>query len=415
MRPTNEIFQDVMLLMTKKRQRYLLVVFSLMVLVGALTFVSGIFGPHPQRAWQTYLINFVFWTGLSFGTVLFSAILTITNARWGRPLKRLAEAFGAFLPVSFLLFWVIFTGRDEIFHWIHEPIPEKAAWLNVPFLFARDGIGLFALTALATAIVYFSVKRDLSAIAGNTDDLQLDEDKRDRYERILVVLSPIYGILYALILSLIAFDLIMSLSPHWYSTLFGAYYFIGSLYTGLAALMILAGISVKVLHLGHYIHPRQFHDLAKLMLGFCLVTGDFFFTQFLVIWYGNLPEETRYVILRTRNATWEPLAWSVLIVCFAVPFVVLLNRKVKMKPLPMIVLSVVILGGMWLERFLLVAPSIWEGKHIPFGMTEILITTGFLGAVALCILTFVRRFPILPVADPLFQEYLATSKDRNHW
>lgn len=414
MRPMNDILQHAAPSISKQKKRYLLIVFWLMVLAGACAFIAGISGPDPQRAWQSYLVNFVFWTGLSFGTVLFSAVLTITNARWGRPLKRLAEAPGAFLPISFLLFWVIFLGRGELFHWIHEPIPEKAAWLNVPFFFARDGLGLLLLIALSMAILYYSVQRDLRAYTANFEHFELDGNKRDRYERILVILSPLYGILYALILSLIAFDLIMSLSPHWYSTLFGASYFIGSFYAGLAALMILAAIAVKGLRLGRYIHPRQFHDLAKLILGFCLMTGDFFFTQFLVIWYGNLPEETRYVILRTR-ATWEPLAWTVLIVCFALPFIVLLNREIKMKPVPMIALSVVILVGMWLANFLLVAPSVWHGQGIPFGVSEILITTGFFGAVALCVLTFVQRFPVLPVADPLFQEYLASTKDASHW
>lgn len=396
-------------------RRGLIIVFSAMIVVGAATFVTGIFGTEPERAWQTYLVNFVFWTGLSFGTVLFSAILTITNARWGRPLKRLAEAIGAFLPVSLVMFLVIFWGREEIFHWIHEPIPKKAAWLNIPFLFARDGIGLLVLTAVSLTIIYYSVKRDTDAITARARGDQEDADNSDKCEKVLKILSPLYGVLYALILTLIAFDLIMSLSPHWYSSLFGAAYFIGSLYSGLAALMILAALALIKLDLGQYIHPRQFHDLGKLTLGFCLMTGDFFFTQFLVIWYGNLPEETKFVILRTKSVTWEPFAWAVLIVSFAVPFIVLLNRKVKMKPPAMIALSIIILAGMWMERYLLVVPSLWKGENIPFGVPEILITAGFFGTIALCVLFFLLKFPILPVADPLFREYLATARDRHRW
>lgn len=411
----NELVRKSMVVSSPNSGRTLIILFSGMIVVGAATFVTGIFGAEPERAWQTYLVNFVFWTGLSFGTVLFSAILTITNARWGRPLKRLAEAPGAFLPVSLAMFLVIFLGREKIFHWIHEPIPEKAAWLNIPFLFARDGLGLLTLTAVSLAIIYYSVKRDTDAIAAGVEADLENAKKSDKYERALRFLSPLYGILYAIILSLIAFDLIMSLSPHWYSSLFGAAYFIGSLYTGLAALMILAGLALIKLDLGRYIHPRQLHDLAKLTLGFCLMTGDFFFTQFFVIWYGNLPEETRFVILRTRSFTWEPFAWAVLIVSFAIPFVVLLNRKVKMKPAAMMTLSIIILAGMWMERYLLVVPSLWKGEHIPFGISEILITAGFFGTVALCILMFLQKFPVLPVADPLFREYLSTARDRNCW
>ena len=98
--------------------------------------MTGISGPLAQRAWQVYLVNFLFWSGLAFGTVLFSAMLTMTNARWGRPLKRLAEAPGAFLPVAFLLFWVLFFGREKLFPWIHEPLGHKQFWLSSGFLFA---------------------------------------------------------------------------------------------------------------------------------------------------------------------------------------------------------------------------------------------------------------------------------------
>jgi hypothetical protein len=208
------------------------------------------------------------------------------------------------------------------------------------------------------------------------------------------------------VLSLIGFDLVMSLDPHWYSTLFGAYYFVGSFYTALAALIILALVVRKNLGLEAVIQDQQFHDLGKLLLAFCLVTGDFFYSQFLVIWYGNLPEETRYVILRVNQAPWSGLAWGVLITCFALPFVVLLSRKIKMKPVAMLVLSSIILVGMWFERFLLVVPSLWKEGEIPFGFLEIFITAGFLGMMVLSVLWFLRVFPALPVADPLFNEYL---------
>jgi Ni/Fe-hydrogenase subunit HybB-like protein len=197
--------------------------------------------------------------------------------------------------------------------------------------------------------------------------------------------------------------LIMSLSPHWHSTLFGAYYFVGSFYTGLAALAVLSFISIKTMGLGRVIESKHFHDLGNLLLAFCLVTGDFFYSQFLVIWFGDLPNETRYVLLRVRESPWDFLAWTVLFVCFAIPFVMLLSRNFKKKPAFMMTLAVIILTGMWLERFLLVVPSLWKEGYIPLGLMELLITTGFLGVVALCVLLFLRRFPILPVSDPLFR------------
>jgi len=204
--------------------------------------------------------------------------------------------------------------------------------------------------------------------------------------------------------SLVGYDLVMSLDPHWHSTLFGAYFFVGSFYAGLAALMVMTVLAVKKMGMGAFIKERQFHDLGKLIFGFGLLTGDFFYAQFLVIWYGNLPEETQYVILRVREAPWGVLAWTVLVAAFAVPFFVLLNRKIKMRPIPMIVLSVVILAGMWLERLLLVAPALWKGRTLPLGVMEVMITLGFLGLVSLCTLWFLKKFPVLPISDPLFRE-----------
>ncbi|MEW6667777.1 MAG: hypothetical protein AB1512_21420 [Thermodesulfobacteriota bacterium] len=385
--------------------------FSLMILAGAATFLVGISGAHSLRAWQAYLTNYVFWTGLACGTFLFSPLLTMTGARWGRPLKRIAEAPGAFLPAAFILFWVLYLGKEEIFPWIREPVPEKAVWLNAGFMFAREGIGILALAAVGMAILIHSVKGDLKMPLGPGDSGEAQRPQgHDVHFRAQGILSPIYGVLYGFILTLFAFDLIMSLDPHWYSTLFGAYFFTGSFYSGLAALVILAVIAVRRMGIGDIVSPKQFHDLGKLLLGFCLLTGDFFYAQFLVIWYGNIPEETRYVVLRVNQPPWEPLAWLVLVTAFGIPFAVLLSRRVKMKPIPMLVLSTLILLAMWLERFLLVAPSLWKGRAIPLGWMDLVITAGFFGLVALCTLGFLRRFPVLPVSDPLFQELLRTRR-----
>jgi Ni/Fe-hydrogenase subunit HybB-like protein len=408
----NEVFDRMINAGPRGGQRRLFVLFSLMVLAGAAAFIEGIWGEQAKRAWQAYLVNYLFWSGLCFGTLLFSPVLVMTSARWGRSLKRLAEAPGAFLPAAFALFWVLYFGRNEIFPWIHEPVPEKAAWLNAGFLFARDGVGILALTVVGLGIMYHSIQADRKFMAAKQGIGAPEMAETDaKHVHAQSVLSPLYGVLYAFILSLVAFDLVMSLDPHWYSTLFGAYFFTGSFYAGLAVIMLLAVLSLKTMNMQEFIRNSQLHDLGKLLLGFCLVTGDFFFAQLLVIWYGNLPEETSYIILRVRQAPWQTLSWVVLIAAFAIPFVVLLNRRIKMKPLPMVLLSIMILTAMWLERFLLVAPSLWKGPHLPLGWRELLITLGFFGLTSLCILGFLRIFPVLPVSDPLFHESLQKAED----
>jgi hypothetical protein len=387
--------------------------FAFLAVIGAAAFLYGISGDLAIRAWQAYLANYVFWAGLSFGAVLFSAILNMAYAEWGRPVKRLAEALGAYLPVSYLLFWVLYFGRGTLFHWIREPVPEKQAWLNVPFLFARNGVALLLLTGLSLALIYYSLRGDRQWLAEKDPSRGLSElgswEKSWRSQKIL---SPIIGFAYAFILTLMAFDLIMSLDPHWRSTLFGAYYFMGSFYTALAAIYLVSMLFLNSPGLREYIQARQKHDLGKLTLAFSVFTGYLFYAQFNTIWYGNLPEETRYVILRVKLSPWEPLAWVALFMILIVPFFVLLNRKIKLKRGPMIALTVLILTGMWLERFILVAPSIWHEGWIPIGPLEILITAGFFGLTALCFVLFLRRVPPIPISDPIFRKTLESGEDQ---
>ncbi len=388
----------------EKDRRAWMGAFALLLLLGAAVFWRGISGEDAHRTWQAFLINFLFWTGLSFGAVMFAAILNMTNAQWARPFKRVAEAPAMFLPFSLGCFALLYLGRETFFHWIHEPIPGKEWWLEVNALFARDGAALLLLTLVSLTLVYCSVKSDLEV--NRNSQPGSDSLKASRYWKTQVFLSPVYGILYAVALTLLAVDLIMALDAHWVSTLFGAYYFMGSFYSALAFLFFVLILVMRREPFKTHIHGKHMHDLGKLLLGFCLVTGDFFYSQFLVIWYGNLPEETRYIILRIRQTPWEMVAWTVLSVCFVIPFLTLLNRRVKMKPLPMLLLTGAILVGMWLERLLLVAPSLWKGKALPLGFPEIAITLGFAGLMALCTMFYLRTFPPLPVSDPLFQKYL---------
>jgi hypothetical protein len=395
--------------------RILLVSFAILAILGAVDFIVAVSGKESLRAWQAYLVNFIFWTGMAFGAVLFAAVLNITGARWGRPLKRLAEGFAAFLPVSFVLFWVLYPGRAQIFYWVTIPDPHKAPWLNTPFLFIRDGASHLGMTALALGLVFYSVKGDL-LWAERREAREITGEQGMRWAltwRRQQILSPAFAIAAGFLLSLMGFDLVMSLDPHWYSTLLGGYFFVGCFYSGLAALYFISMLLRKVEPLREHLQPRQFHDLGKLVMAFCLLTGYLFYAQFLTIWYGNLPQETRYMILRVKLTPWEPLAWGVLFTILIGPFFILLSRHAKIRQIPVIVVSMVIMTGMWLERFILVAPSlVTQGSTIPIGFTEAFITAGFLGIVGLCITIFLQRVPLVPVSDPLFRQMQEKGKQR---
>lgn len=385
------------------KNRSVLAIFSLFVLIGLGGFLFQLAGKHPERAWQAYLINFLLWSAMAQGGLLFSMVTHITKARWSRPLQNIAESFAAFFPISFGLFLVLFLGKDHIFPWLHEDLHGKEVWLNLPFLFWRDFIGLLILYGLGLAYLYNALKLKMNPVEphGKMDGFLHHLWSRSAYDpercrQRMSIISVLYIIAYALVLSLIAFDLIMSMDPHWISTLFGAYSFVKAFYVGLGSLIILAAALRLSQGKESGLTRSHFHDLGKLFFAFCLAWADFFYCQFIVIWYANISEETSYIIKRTMMSPWNSLAWIVFIVSFLIPFFILLNRNIKTKPKFMIVLCSVVLVGIWLEHLLLLGPAL--SPHVsalPLSPADGLITLGFLGLMALSLILFMRLFPAL--------------------
>ncbi len=379
-------------------------VFWIMLLVGVWTFYGGTSGPDPLRVWQIFLVNFLFWSGLAQGGVVFAAVYDVVQAEWGASVRRLAQAMGAFLPVSFLLFFVLFQGAETIFPWIRHPVPEKSAWLNISFLFSRDAVGIFILYVTTFSYLYYALRPDMGAAHERNkapDSLfqklltlswrgLVSEQRRSR--RFLLILTPFYLLVYTYIFSLLGFDLVMSLEPHFYSSLFGAYFFMSSFYGGIAATAVAAVCFSRRLAWSCPVARPQFQDLGKMLIAFCMVTGDFLWSQYAVIWYGNLPEETVYVIKRTV-APWDNVAFAVLFAAFLIPFVLLLFRRMKETPWALASVAMLIIAGLWFERYLFVIPALWPGEGLPLSWPELFITLGFFAAFLLSYVGFLARLP----------------------
>jgi hypothetical protein len=203
-------------------------------------------------------------------------------------------------------------------------------------------------------------------------------------------------IVYTLVYSLVAFDFIMSLEPHWYSTLFGVYYFTTNLYMGLAGITVFVIVLSYVFDLEGYIGESHFHDLGKLIFAFCLIALDFFWSQYLVIWFGNIPEETSFLTVRINEPTWLPYTMAVLVSCFVLPFLVLLGRGMKTSRGLLLPVAALVVGSVWLERFVLVVPSLWHGESVPLGWPELAISLSFLCGFVWVYLAFFERFLVLP-------------------
>ncbi len=379
-------------------------VFLALVALGVVTFLVQLFTRHPERAWQAYLINFLVWSAIAQGGLLFSTIMHTTKAKWSGPLSNLAEAFTAFFPFSIILFVLLFLGREHVFPWLHHDLHGKEVWLNLRFLFIRDLAGLVVLYTLGLAYTYQALWLKLSTDPGDGGRLHAFLVRRWKRrpgnsqlaERRKTVFGILYMLAFALVLSLIGFDLVMAADYHWYSTLFGAYSFAKAIYMGLGGLIILAAVLQIQPDNGFDIPSSNFHDIGKLFFAFCLVWADFFYAQLVVIWYGNISEETAYIIERVMTAPWNTLAWLVFIVCFIVPFMVLLNRKVKTLPRFMMIFCGVIIAGMWLEHLLLLGPALnHHATSIPFGVTDVLITIGFFGLMAYAVSGYLKQFPEL--------------------
>jgi len=383
--------------------RTVVVIPLLLAVIGLAAFMVQLSGTHPDRAWQAYLINFLLWSAVAQGGLLFSTVTRICKARWSKPLQDIAESFVAFFPFSLALFLLLFLGRESLFPWLHHELHGKESWLNIPFLFSRDLIGLLILYGLGLAYVYYALRLRLGTTPekGGLRALFLrnwtgSEPEQRTCDRRMNVLAVLYILAYTLVLTLIAFDLMMSMEPHWFSTLFGPYYFVKAFYLGLGALITLAAIISLVRGEDSGLTPSHFHDLGKLFFAFCLLWADFFYAQLLVIWYGNISEETTFVITRTVFLPWKYLAWTVFIVSFVIPFLVLLNRPIKSKPIPMIILCIVVFIGIWLEHLLLLGPALSpQATSLPLGLADVLITLGFLGLLIFAVTFFLRIFPVL--------------------
>jgi hypothetical protein len=363
----------------------LIAILVVLTVIGVAGFIAGVMTETEPHAWEAFLVNFLFFFSVAQGGMVISASLYLTQARWGGPgAYRLAETFYFFIPVAFVLFWVLFFGRAELWPWITKPIARNPTWLNTPFFFAREGLAILAMTLLDLWFLRVSRRADVRTWALSNDNIEMPPAAIRR-------LAPALALTYAAVMSLMAFDLIMSLAPQWKSTLFGAFFFSGAFWSGIVAMTLIAVVLRGWLGPGNlFTRDSIMHDLGKFTFAFSVFWAYTLFAQYIVIWYGDIPGETFYLVVRgaviggyTGYTPWMIPTWTVPILVWVIPFTVLMG--VKPKKTPAILGSVAFLGliGMWLERYVLVVPSI-APHHVPFDWIELAVTLGFLGIFGLC-------------------------------
>ena len=382
---------------------------GVLALAGLVLFVPALMGENAERAWHLFLVNWLFFTSLANGSMAITAVHKITNAKWSGVILRFAEANVAFLPISFIGFLLIMgPGYHHIFPDFHDLPHSKALWLSRGWMFSRLFIGLGVLNTLAILLIRADLVADLHAVASRASDAVRGRfaaaasragydgsvESTIRQERRIHRLAPAYVVVYALVMTMIAFDFIMALQPHWFSNLLGGFFFAGAFLSAHMLLALMTMYGGKVTGLGDLISPKQRHDLGKLCFGFTVFWAYLMWAQFLVIWYGNLPEETGFVFARLWGP-WLPVGRAVFIGMFVAPFIGLLGvRPKKFRP-TMALFACISLTALWLERYLLVMPSVTEAPGPIYGLPELGPTLLLAGCFLLAYWFFSQRFPMV--------------------
>lgn len=382
--------------------------------IGAVVFLFGAF-TGADRVWQALHVNWLFFTSVSSAAVMIVAVQRITTARWSRSIVRLLEGFVAFIPIALvLLLLILFVGKERIFPWaITTPsIAEKAVYLDVPFLLVREVIMFVILTVLSVWYIYTSVRLDVGIVpeAGSSwaaglrarmrrgfrDERREIHSTHSLQGKLAVWLALAFGMFWCVI----AWDLSMSLDLYFHSVLYGWWFFMGAWLVAIAAWTLLVMAWRKHLNRTDMITETHFHDLGKLCFAFAAFWGYLTFSQFLIIWYGNLGEETHWMRLRLIEPWW-PITIGVCVLMFVLPFFGLLSRAAKVYLPSMAFFALCLIVGLWMHRYAEVYPSIYgdlsDGGKLPLGLWELGVTLGVLGVWGLSYIGFMDAFPRMRV------------------
>lgn len=384
---------------------------ALFAMIGVVLFLLALSGGEGDRAWQAFHVNWLYFTGITAGSLALNAVYKVANAKWAGVIVRFSQATVFFAVVSLLGCVLILTlGYQAIYGPMHEQLhgmsPGKQLWLSHGFMAARLLLGLLALFTVGWLLVRHDLLADMVAVKDGLQDA-----RRPMYEQWTAGydgspaglaatdakihrLAPLYVVLYAIVATLVAFDGVMALQPHWFSNLLGGFYFMGSFLGGHTLLVLLMLYGRRQLKIADLVSPKQRHDLGKMCFGFTVFWAYLMWAQFLVIWYGNLPEETGFVFARLWGP-WLPVGRWVFLGMFLIPFWGFLFVAAKKSPFVLGTFATVSLVALWLERYLLVTPSVTTAAGPVFGVPEAGPLLAFLGSFLLAYGLFARTFPMV--------------------
>lgn len=363
--------------------------------VGVATLAAG-FAVDQERVWHSYLASYFFFASLALGGLFFTAIQHAVSAGWSVTVRRISEAMVSFLPVVLVGGLLLLLAGSNLYLWLdHDVVAKdailqgKSGYLNSTFFGLRLVVFAALWLFLGKKIVDYSLKQDV--------------DGDESWTRKLVPVSIAFIMIFALSFSLFSVDLLMSLEPHWFSTIFGVYCFSGAFQTTFAFMILMALYVKSKGWVDGLITIEHVHDLAKMMKGFTVFWAYIAFSQFMLIWYANLPEETVFYLHRSHGG-WMEVSLGLLVFKFVVPFVLLLPRWAKRTPKHLVMVSILILVTQYMDIYWLVYPNYKD--HVVFSWMEVGVFVGFLGLFLFMVARFLSRNNLVPLKDPRIHESL---------
>ncbi|HEU0006653.1 MAG TPA: NrfD/PsrC family molybdoenzyme membrane anchor subunit [Terriglobia bacterium] len=373
----------------------------------------GVVGKNRPAFWGFYITSFVFWIGISHAGTLISAILRVVQAEWRRPITRCAEAITIFALFTGSLFPIIHLGRAWRFYWLIPYPNDRHLWPNFrsPLMWDFMAINTYLIGSLL--YLYLPMIPDLALVRDKATGIRRSlyrilalgwrgtADEWLRLDKAISVMALLIIPVAISVHTIVSWDFAMTVQPMWHSTIFGPYFVVGAIFSGIAALLVAMVLVRKLLRLENYLQPVHFDNLAKLLLTMSLLWFYFTFTEYLTTWYGNEAAEMP-VFWSKVSGPYAPLFWSMVCCNFLIPFPMLALKRLRTVS-GIFISSVLVLIGMWLERFLIIVPTLVhpflpynEWRYRP-SWVEVSIAAGAFGIFTLFYLLFAKLSPMISV------------------
>ena len=369
----------------------------ILIIIGAATFLAGLFS-DSQRTWANYLIVNYYFLSLAMGAAFFYVLQSISQSGWSSAFKRIPEAMMAYIPFAAVLFLFLYFGMHDIYHWSHseavasDPILQhKSAYLNIPFFFLRMII-FFALWVLFTRLLR---KTSLQEDIAGPDNIMALFSKSELYSKIFIFI-------FALSFSFSAFDWIMSIDAHWYSTIFALKNLVAAFLHGVSIITLIIFILFRRGYFP-FLNKYHLHDFSRYIFMLSIVWGYFWFAQFMIIWYGNIPEETVYYFVRWQEG-WKVLFFLEIGLNWALPFLILLPVKTSRNIKVITVVIFFLIIGQYIDLFVQIIPG--TTGLLSFGWIEAGLLLGFTGLFALIVASALSKAKLIPTNHPYLEESL---------